>query len=82
MKKLLAMTLALLMILCMFAGCSGGQQQSQSMSEPKSDVSSETEDSGKDSLINTDSLYPVVNEPVTLTLALLIGATNEDPNKM
>ena len=82
MKKLLAMTLALLMILCMFAGCSGGQQQSQSTSEPKSDVSSETEDSGKDSLINTDSLYPVVNEPVTLTLALLIGATNEDPNKM
>ena len=86
MKKLLAMTLTLLMILCMFAGCSGGQQQSQSTSEStsesKSDVSSETEDSVKDSLINTDSLYPVVNKPVTLTLAVTVGATNEDPYKM
>ncbi len=75
MKKLLAILLALLMLLCLFAGCKGGTQQSKT--ESKTDGPTEN-----NPLINTDSLFPVVNKPVTLKLAVTVGPTNEDPNKM
>ncbi|MBE6884999.1 MAG: extracellular solute-binding protein [Ruminococcaceae bacterium] len=66
MKKWIAMALVLLLVVSLFAGCSKGG----------GNVKDET------NLINTESLYPVVNEPVTLTLAVTVGVTNEDPEKM
>jgi len=67
MKKLLALLLAVVLFIGVFAGCS------------KTDNSSKTV---KTASINTESLYPVVTEPVTLTLAIGVGPTNEDPNNM
>ena len=82
-KKIIAILLAAVMIVCVFAGCTGGQKensQQESSSGSKSDSSKESssqasENSGEElPLINTDSLLPVVNEPLSLSVAVRVGA--------
>ncbi len=82
-KKIIAILLAAVMIVCVFAGCTGGQKensQQESSSGSKSESSKESssqasENSGEElPLINTDSLLPVVNEPLSLSVAVRVGA--------
>ncbi len=72
MKRFLCVILALLMLLALFAGCAGGDRQSDGSSRPdssKADASMES--SGEESPgMFTASGYPIVNEPLTITGAM------------
>ncbi len=85
MKKLLCALLAIVMIATVFAGCSKPGAQSSDSSKTESSSAQSAGDSSKTddekSLVNTDSLYPVVNEPVSMSVAVRTGPDDLEPDE-
>jgi len=72
MKKIFSLLLIIAMTLGLLAGCGSGGTSSDSTSVTKSTGSTE-ETGGSDTVgyINTESQWPIVNEPTTLKVTLL-----------
>ena len=89
MKKALSLLVAPLMLVALFAGCSGGTngsgaseedgQSSQSGEESSSEESREAGDAG---YVNLDSDLPVVNEPISMSIMVLADAVSKEPEEM
>lgn len=87
MRKVLTLMLCLAMLATVFAGCNpqtsdttgtgtSGTTKSTTTAAPT------TGSTGESSLINMDSLVPVTNEPVEMTMAVTVGPMNEKPEDM
>jgi putative aldouronate transport system substrate-binding protein len=80
MKKVLAIMLGLAMVFA-FAGCTG--QTAQPTVQPsQGTAATEQPANTEEPLVNTGSLVPVVNEPISMKMAVTVGPMNEDPSKM
>lgn len=85
MKRKLMSIVAILCILSMvLTGCKGatGNDSDKNVQTSRDEASSEGE--GKGYTINTDSLFPVINEPgaVTLDIAINVGGDTGEPEDM
>jgi len=80
MKKLLPLLLVLAMIAAVFTGCSGSSiTTGPSTAEKPSTTAAVTT---AKSLLNLDSLVPVVNEPVTVSLGVMVSETSGKPEDL
>lgn len=87
MKKFLSLLLGLVMIVAILAGCTGQATTTPTTgggSTTKATTAATTTAAAttQSNLINTESMVPVVNEPVSMTMAVTVGPMNEDPNDM
>ncbi len=87
MKKLLAIILAIIMIAACFAGCAGDGKDSSKPDSSKADSSKpDKKDSAPDDgelKVSMDGSLPLVPERVSdMTMTLLVGPTDDDPNDM
>ncbi|MBE6884120.1 MAG: hypothetical protein E7487_05905 [Ruminococcaceae bacterium] len=92
MKKLLALLLALTMIIVCFAGCADTTDDGSSKDTDKSSAAADDKDDEKDSddgdaedglVVSKDGSLPIVSEKIdTMTMTLLVGPTDKDPNEM
>ena len=88
LKKILCILLSFVMIAVVFAGCAGKGAQSsapesskteESSQESKTDEESSAPDNGLDSNINLDSMFPVVNDPVELSILVRLTTDSAEP---
>ncbi|MBE6884956.1 MAG: extracellular solute-binding protein [Ruminococcaceae bacterium] len=90
MKKLLALLLAMLLVMTVFAGCADTTEESSDAPESSAaDKESEKEEekptddeAEDDSILNPAGTYPLVKEPVTMTMTLLVGPKDNAPEDM
>ena len=90
MKKLLALLLAMLLVMTVFAGCADTAEESSDAPESsKADKESEKEEekpaddeAEDDSILNPSGTYPLVKEPVSMTMTLQVGAKDDAPEDM
>ncbi len=90
MKKILCALLAVLMIVGAFAACTSGGGSSSQESKP-AESSSKAEDKSSSSkaeesqpeetsLLNLDSMFPVTNEPVELSILVRLTTDSAEPD--
>ena len=88
LKKILCILLSFVMIAVVFAGCAKQDAQSsapesskteESSQESKTEDESSAPDNGLDPNINVDSMYPVVNDPVEMSILVRLTTDSAEP---